>query len=126
MVFDGGSLGNPGRGSGSFQIVDAGGVIVAEERLEYGDNITNNGAEFRTLVAALERLLACGGEAARAGKVAVRGDSQLVINGVTGAWKIKHEDLKPLKERAVRLLGEFAAVDVRWQRRDLSVRVLGH
>ncbi len=124
IVFDGGSLGNPGKGYGSYQIVDGRGAIVAEERLEYGNNITNNGAEFRTLVAALERALAEGG--GDRPSVAVRGDSQLVINGVTGAWKIKHPDLKPLHERAVTLLGRFGKTDVRWHRRDRSVDALGH
>lgn len=124
IVFDGGSLGNPGKGYGSYQIVDGRGAIVAEERLEYGNAITNNGAEFRTLVAALERALAAGEPASPS--VAVRGDSQLVINGVTGAWKIKHPDLKPLHDRAVALLGRFGKTDVRWHRRDRSVDALGH
>lgn len=124
IVFDGGSLGNPGKGYGSYQVVDGRGAIVAEERLEYGNAITNNGAEFRTLVAALERVLATSGGAPSS--VAVRGDSQLVINGVTGAWKIKHPDLKPIHERAVALLGRFDRTDVRWHRRDRSVDALGH
>jgi ribonuclease HI len=124
IVFDGGSLGNPGKGYGSYQIVDGRGSVVAEERLEYGDSITNNGAEFRTLVAALERTLAAAANGAPS--VAIRGDSQLVINGVTGAWKIRHPDLKPLHERAVALLGRFARTDVRWHRRDRSVDALGH
>lgn len=125
IVFDGGSLGNPGKGYGSYQIVDAAGAIVAEQRLEYGDAITNNGAEFRTLIAALERALAAA-DGATALRVAVRGDSQLVVNGVTGAWKIKHPDLKPLHARACELLARFAAADVRWHRRDRSVDALGH
>ncbi len=124
IVFDGGSLGNPGKGYGSYQIVDGRGAIVAEERLEYGNQITNNGAEFRTLVAALERVLGTSGDDRPS--VAVRGDSQLVINGVTGAWKIKHPDLKPLHERAVALLGRLGRTDIRWHRRDRSVDALGH
>ena len=126
IVFDGGSLGNPGRGYGSFRIVDRHRTDVAARRLEYGDGITNNGAEFRTLIAALEHLFAHVGDRSRDVRVAVRGDSQLVINGVTGRWKIKHDDLKPLRERAARLLAEFGAADVAWHGRDRSVRALGH
>jgi len=126
LVFDGGSLGNPGRGYGSYQIVDAGGAVVAQERLEFGDRITNNGAEFRTLIAALEHLLRLGDDDARRGTLAVRGDSQLVIHGITGQWKIKHADLKPLRDRAVALLSEFGARDIAWHGRDESVRALGH
>ncbi len=126
LVFDGGSLGNPGRGYGSYQVVDAKGAMVAEERLEFGDRITNNSAEFRTLIAALEHLLRTAGDAAGRAALAVRGDSQLVIYGVTGQWKIKHADLKPLRERAVSLLAEFGSRDVAWHRRAQSVRALGH
>ncbi len=126
LVFDGGSLGNPGRGYGSYQVVDSKGTIVAEERLEFGDRITSNGAEFRTLIAALEHLLRTAGDGAGRAALAVRGDSQLVIYGVTGQWKIKHADLKPLREQAVSLLSEFGSRDVAWHGRAQSVRALGH
>ena len=126
LVFDGGSLGNPGRGYGSYQVIDARGAIAAEERLEFGDGITNNGAEFRSLIVALEHLLRMADDNARRTRLAVRGDSQLVIHGVTGQWKIKHADLKPLRERAAALLGEFGSHDVAWHGRDRSVRALGH
>ncbi len=126
LVFDGGSLGNPGRGYGSYQIVDRTGSVVAEDRLEYGDMVTNNGAEFRTLIAGLERLSHILGDAVGQSRIAVRGDSQLVIHGVTGQWKIKHADLKPLKERAATLLSAFGSRDVAWHGRNHSVRALGH
>jgi ribonuclease HI len=125
IVFDGGAIGNPGKGYGSYQIVDAAGAVVAQERLDFGDAITNNGAEFRTLIAALERALA-EANGSPGPRIAVRGDSQLVIYGVTGQWKIKHPDLKPLHERAKALLDRFAAADVQWHRRDRSVDALGH
>ncbi len=125
IIFDGGAIGNPGRGYGSYQIVGEAGV-VAEERLEYGDKVTNNQAEYRTLIGVLEDLRNRLGSEAADAAVAVRGDSQLVIHQVTGRWKVKHDELRPLHERAVSLLACFARVDVAWQRRDASVRVLGH
>jgi ribonuclease HI len=125
IVFDGGAIGNPGRGYGSYQIVGRDGLI-AQERLEYGDRVTNNQAEYRTLVEALEDLRdRLGREAARA-SVAVRGDSQLVVQQVTGRWKVKHPELQPLRARVVELLRGFSRSDVAWHRRDASVRVLGH
>jgi len=126
LVFDGGSLGNPGRGYGSYQVIDRHGTVVAEERLEFGERITNNGAEFRTLIAGLEHLLQHLGDGAQRATLSVRGDSQLVINGVTGRWKIKHEDLKPLRDRAAQLLGAFGSLDIAWHARGNSVRSLGH
>jgi len=124
IVFDGGSLGNPGKGYGSFQIVDRTGVVAAE-RLDFGDGVTNNQAEFRTLIRALETLREHLGGGAPA-SVAVRGDSQLVINTVNGSWKARHPELIPLRDRAVALLRGFSRTDVAWQRRSASVRVLGH
>lgn len=126
LVFDGGSRGNPGLGYGSYQIVDQSGTLVAEQHLELGDRLTNNWAEFQTLILALEALLHIVGDNASRTNVAVRGDSQLVINGVVGRWKIKHEALKPLRARAASLLQQFAATDVAWHRREHSVRALGH
>ncbi len=125
IVFDGGSLGNPGKGYGSYQIVDSGGV-VAEQSLKFGDNITNNQAEFMTLIKAMEDLRARqGGNAART-RVAIRGDSQLVINTIMGKWKARHPGLIPLHQQAVSLLREFGRTDIKWQPRAKSVAVLGH
>ena len=125
IVFDGGAIGNPGRGYGSYQIVGGAGV-VAEKRLEFGDKVTNNQAEYRTLIGALEDLRDQVGPAVVGTTVAIRGDSQLVIHQVTGRWKVKHAELRPLHQRAVTLLTGFGRVDVAWHRRDASVRVLGH
>jgi len=125
IVFDGGSLGNPGKGYGSFQISAPTGVL-AHEKLNFGDRVTNNQAEYRTLIAALERLAAdLGGDVAQTA-VVVNGDSALVVNQVNGDWKVKHPDLAPLHRRAVELLGAFGKTDVRWHRRSNSVKVLGH
>lgn len=125
VVFDGGSLGNPGRGYGSYQIVTADGV-VSGERLEYGDRVTNNQAEYLTLIAALEDLRDRLGKTASTVHVAIRGDSRLVIEQVNGRWKVKHPDLQPLRAQVVELLHGFERADIQWHRRDESVRVLGH
>ena len=125
IVFDGGAIGNPGLGYGSYQIVGADGV-VAEPRLEFGDQVTNNQAEYRTLIRALEDMHERLGPDVSQTTLAVRGDSQLVINTVTGRWKVRHPDLQPLHRRAAELLGGFGRVDVAWHRRHASVRVLGH
>ena len=125
IVFDGGAIGNPGRGYGSYQIVGREG-LVAQERLEYGDRVTNNQAEYRTLVEALEDLRDRLGRDAARSSIAVRGDSQLVIQQVTGRWKVKHPELQPLRAQVVDLLRGFARSDVAWHGRDASVRLLGH
>lgn len=125
IVFDGGALGNPGKGYGSFHIMGPEGPL-AHERLEYGDNVTNNQAEYRTLIAALKYLKARLGDKAPHSRVIIRGDSQLVINQVNGAWKVKNADLMPFRQEVVTLLRQFGDVDLAWHRRDKSVRLLGH
>src|SRR5215211_4636796 len=78
ITFDGGALGNPGKGYGSYHIAGPDG-FEARERLDYGDRVTNNQAEYRTLIAALTRILDDFPGLRRTGRVTVRGDSQLVI-----------------------------------------------
>lgn len=125
VVFDGGSLGNPGKGYGSFQIVEPQGVLAARQ-LQFGDGMTNNQAEFHALIAALQELLLTIGPRAETASLAVRGDSQLVIRGLTGEWKVKHPGLQPLHHEALALLQKFARTDIAWQPRRESVRTLGH
>ncbi|MFM8592820.1 MAG: reverse transcriptase-like protein [Chloroflexota bacterium] len=126
IVFDGGSKGNPGLGYGSYRIVDADGAEIAGERLEFGDGMTNNNAEFRTLNAALSHLALILGDGAKKASVSIFGDSKLVIYGSTGAWKIKHPDLIPLRKETVTLLSQFSSTKLQWHGRSNSVKVLGH
>jgi ribonuclease HI len=125
VVFDGGSLGNPGRGYGSYEIVGPGGSVAAR-RLEFGNDVTNNQAEFRALIGGLEDLLARAGPDAHSLSIAVRGDSQLVIRGLTGEWRVKHPGLQPLHRQASDLLRQFGNVDLAWHPRRESVRAFGH
>ena len=125
VTFDGGALGNPGKGYGSFHIRGPDGYET-RERLDFGDRVTNNQAEYRTLIRALEDLRErIGPEASRA-SVAIRGDSQLVVQTVTGRWKVREPTLRLLFLRAVELLSGFGTTNVAWHGRDASVRVLGH
>jgi ribonuclease HI len=126
LAFDGGSLGNPGLGYGSFEVVARDGVSIADGSLEFGDGMTNNQAEFRALIAGLEALLVIVGASAKARSLAVRGDSQLVIRGLTGEWRVKHPGLQPLHRQASELLHNFGSVDLAWHPRRESVRTFGH
>lgn len=125
LVFDGGSLGNPGLGYGSYEIVHDGQSLAAE-RLEFGDDMTNNQAEFHAVIAGLEALLRLTGDQTKTTRIAIRGDSQLVIRGLTGEWRVKHPGLQPLHRKAVALLERFGSVDVAWHPRANSVRAFGH
>ncbi len=125
LVFDGGSLGNPGKGYGSYEIVSPGGSLAAR-RVEFGNGMTNNQAEFRALLAGLEDLLERVGPSASELSIAIRGDSQLVIRGLTGEWRVKHPGLQPLHRQAGDMLKRFGSVDLAWHPRRESVRTFGH
>jgi probable phosphoglycerate mutase len=125
VVFDGGSLGNPGQGYGSYQIAGPDGTVAARQ-VQFGNDMTNNQAEFRAVIAALEDLLERVGPRAGSLSIAVRGDSQLVIRGLTGEWRVKHAGLQPLHRRAADLLRQFGSVDLAWHPRRESVRTFGH
>ncbi|WEO97731.1 bifunctional RNase H/acid phosphatase [Streptomyces sp. FXJ1.172] len=93
---DGGSRGNPGPAGYGAVVTDAAtGEILAEEA-EYLGVVTNNVAEYRGLVAGLRAAHALDPAAV----VHVRMDSKLVIEQMSGRWKIKHPDMKPLAAQA--------------------------
>lgn len=128
IVFDGGSKGNPGWGYGSYEISTRSGKRK-QQRLDFGDGLTNNEAEYLTLIAALEGLAAMIARHDRRPadfSVCIRGDSQLVIQQLLGRWKVKHPKMAPLHERAGSLLKTFGRTDLGWHARANSVRTLGH
>ncbi len=125
IVFDGGSLGNPGRGYGSYRLRQAGGDWEPAVRLEYGGRVTNNEAEYRSLIAALRALSLRDADANR-WRVEVLGDSLLVLNHLRGQWRVKADNLRPLFEEARVLARSFGRITYTWHRRDRSVELLGH
>jgi len=125
VVFDGGSLGNPGQGYGSYRLRPAGGEWSPPVRLDYGDGVTNNEAEYRTLIAALDALAAAHADP-RDVAVTVYGDSQLVIRQLEGKWRVRAANLFPFWAAARESAARFGRMTYTWQRRDISVALLGH
>ncbi|WP_124266165.1 bifunctional RNase H/acid phosphatase, partial [Streptomyces sp. ADI98-10] len=101
---DGGSRGNPGpAGYGAVVIDPATGEPLAEAA-EYIGVATNNVAEYRGLIAGLTAAKALFPDAGDTLRVHVRMDSKLVVEQMSGRWKIKHPDMKPLAARAATIL----------------------
>ena len=129
VVFDGGSKGNPGWGYGSYAITRVQDGAQRLERLDFGDEYTNNEAEYDSLIAALQDLLKRIERARREPQefsVEIRGDSTLVINQVLGKWKARDARMRERRDRCRRLLSRFGAAELKLQPRKESVRVLGH
>ncbi len=104
---DGGARGNPGPAGYGAVITDRDGNVLAEvwEGIGWA---TNNVAEYRGVIAGLERARALG-----ARRVVVRADSLLVVNQQLGRWKVKNEGLQPLAAEVRRLARGFQRVT--WQ-----------
>ncbi|MFE9463566.1 bifunctional RNase H/acid phosphatase [Streptomyces virginiae] len=106
---DGGSRGNPGpAGYGAVVLDPASGETLAE-RAEYIGVATNNVAEYKGLIAGLTAARDLAPDAV----VLVRMDSKLVVEQMSGRWKIKHADMKPLAAEAARILPR-AQVTYEW------------
>ncbi|MEU1825342.1 bifunctional RNase H/acid phosphatase [Streptomyces abikoensis] len=95
---DGGSRGNPGPAGYGAVVLDAVTGEALAEAAEYIGTATNNVAEYKGLIAGLEAAHALDPDA----EVQVRMDSKLVVEQMSGRWKIKHPDMKPLAARAQR------------------------
>ncbi len=129
LIFDGGSLGNPGPGYGSYSLVRNVDGKRRVKRLQFGEDMTSNEAEYRTLIAGLEDLVSTIRKAGRAPQqfsLEVRGDSRLILYQVARRWKTKKPHLMPLRDKVEELLEGFGSITLIWQRRDKSERVLGH
>ncbi len=125
IVFDGGSLGNPGKGYGSYEVT-SGGSVLRHQREDFGANVTNNQAEYLTLIRALEWLDTSLAGNRTGSTILINGDSKLVLNQVQGLWKINAEPLRPLAQRVRDLLKGYKSSSLVWHARANSVKRLGH
>ncbi len=93
---DGASRGNPGNAAYGAVLKDRDSGEVIAERGERIGVATNNVAEYRGLIAALELYR----DHADGAELEVLMDSKLVVEQMSGRWKIKHPDMRPLASRA--------------------------
>lgn len=88
---DGGSRGNPGPAAYGTVVRTAEGRLVAEQAAYLG-NTTNNVAEYNGMLAGLEIVNEIDPDAV----IHVRLDSKLVVEQMSGRWKIKNADLRDI------------------------------
>ena len=101
VEFDGGSRGNPGpAGLGVVLRSQDGTPLLTLGR--FIGRATNNVAEYQALITGLKKAAELG-----ARRVAVRGDSELIIKQMRGEYRVKHPDLQPLNEEAQFLASRF-------------------
>jgi len=107
LYFAGASRGNPG--PASFGVFSPSGIRISRAI----GSTTNNVAEWRGFLAALEAAVASG-----AARVEIRADSQLVVRQFLGEYKMKAEHLRPFLEEARRQAARIASLRVVHVRRE--------
>jgi ribonuclease HI len=101
LYVDGASRGNPGPAGIGFLIMDEDGSLVVEEGQYIGET-TNNVAEYRALIAGIRAAISHRPEEVRAFS-----DSQLLVRQINGEYRVRHENLIPLYQEAMTLIGEL-------------------
>lgn len=97
---DGGSRGNPGLSGAGAVVFDAASGNILREISEAVGIATNNVAEYSAVIFALEAAF----EIDPAAEIVVRMDSKLVVEQMSGRWKIKHPDMLSLGARVQQLI----------------------
>lgn len=106
---DGGSRGNPGPAGFGCVVFSADRATVLAEHKQFIGQTTNNVAEYRGLIAGLEEARRLGAD-----EVAVSMDSKLVVEQMSGRWKVKHPGLAELHQQARALASTFDGVTFGW------------
>lgn len=107
---DGGSRGNPGPAGYGALVRDAETGRVLAERAASVGRATNNVAEYGGLVAGLQAALDLDASA----EVEVRMDSKLVVEQMSGRWKVKHPDMQQLALQAQKIARRLGGVTYTW------------
>jgi ribonuclease HI len=112
---DGGARGNPGPAAFAYTI-EVPGQPAVEEKGYLGET-TNNIAEYMGLIRALQHAQRLG-----ARRLLIHSDSELIVNQMNGAYKVKHPGLMPLYREADKLRHGFEDVTLRHVRREHNKR----
>ena len=118
---DGGARGNPGPAAYAFVLEAEDGTVLAAEGEAIGV-ATNNVAEYRALVAGLERARELGVD-----EVEVVSDSELLVKQMRGEYRVKNEALRALSLEAARIAGALGRVTytaVRREHNELADRLV--
>lgn len=114
---DGASRGNPGDAAGGAVVIDPEtGVVIASAGVLCGV-ASNNVAEYRGMIEGVKAAL----EISPSAQLHIRMDSKLVVEQMSGRWKIKHPDMQTLARQAREILAG-TAVSFEWVPREENSR----
>lgn len=118
---DGGARGNPGPAAYAYVLEAEDGTVLAAHGEAMGV-ATNNVAEYRALIAGLEKAVELA-----VGELEVVSDSELMVKQMRGEYKVKNEALRELSLRAARLARDLGSVRysaVRREHNELADRLV--
>ena len=113
---DGASRGNPGKAGVGAVISDTRGRTVKELKCFLG-MATNNVAEYRAVILALEKALELGG-----GSVTICLDSELVVRQLRGEYRVREAHLQILHGQALEILNRFSKYAIHYVPREENRR----
>ena len=112
---DGASRGNPGPAAAGFILNSTTGTQLQARAFCLGPT-TNNVAEYTSIVKALEAAKHLGAK-----RISVFSDSELLVRQINGQYKVRSEQIRPLFQQAIELLGEFEDSKVQFVPREKNV-----
>jgi ribonuclease HI len=112
---DGAARGNPGPAGLGAILRDAETGEVLDELARFLGIRTNNYAEWTAVEEAVRRALEIG-----ASQLDLRMDSELVARQISGRYRVKHADLKPIHARVMAMLGQLESYTVGHVPRELN------
>ena len=123
LYTDGGARGNPGPAATGVVVYDTAGRELGHFSTYLG-RATNNQAEYQALILGLGRVQKLVGDAHRLGEVIVTVlmDSELIVRQLTGEYRVKNRELKPLHAKVEELVAKFGRVTFRHIPREQNSR----
>jgi ribonuclease H / adenosylcobalamin/alpha-ribazole phosphatase len=112
LFTDGGARGNPGPAAYGYVLEAEGGAVLAAHGEAIG-TATNNVAEYRALLAGLEKALELGVD-----ELEVVSDSELLVKQMRGEYKVRKPTLRELSTQAAELADELRSVTYTAVRRE--------
>lgn len=107
LYTDGGSRGNPGP-AGIGVIVLGSNRKKIKEVFRYIGRATNNVAEYSALICGLEEAVHLGAD-----EVIINVDSELLVKQLSGEYKVKNAEMKPLFEKALGMLKRLGSFEIK-------------
>jgi len=120
---DGGSRGNPGSASGGIVFCNEKGEMLKEYAEYFGDNLTNNEAEYEAVIFALKKFKSLfGKKLAQSTEIELRSDSELLVKQLRGEYKVLEPDIQQLFLQAWNLRIDFKKINFKLVSRNKNTR----